>query len=100
MLDCPGGFEDTTMGYIKCFVTFTLHSHINSCRLMVMIWCQLLLCRLKAVSASQGLMLEGISPALTAEGGAHYGCADKDPHVRLAVIEAAGRARVPFTTGG
>lgn len=32
-------------------------------------------------------------------GGAHEGCPDKEPAARLAVLEAAGRARVPFTTG-
>ena len=29
----------------------------------------------------------------------HHGCPDKDPALRLDVIRAAGRARVPFTTG-
>jgi hypothetical protein len=55
--------------------------------------------RLKAVSASQGLMLEGVSPALAALGGPHWGCPDKEPAARLATIEAAGKARVPFTSG-
>lgn len=32
---------------------------------------------LKAVSASQGLMLESTSPALLQPGGAHYACPDK-----------------------
>jgi hypothetical protein len=35
-----------------------------------------------------------------APGGAHEGCEDKEPATRLAGLEAAGRARVPFTTGG
>ncbi|KAF8062640.1 fbiC [Scenedesmus sp. PABB004] len=54
---------------------------------------------LKAVSASQGLMLEGTAPSLAAPGGPHWGCPDKDPAARLATIEAAGHARVPFTSG-
>src|SRR5690606_26167885 len=54
---------------------------------------------LKAVSASQGLMLESISPRLCAKGGPHYGSPDKDPAVRLAALRAAGEAGVPFTTG-
>ncbi|GLC55761.1 hypothetical protein PLESTB_001026100 [Pleodorina starrii] len=54
---------------------------------------------LKQVSASQGLMLESTSPALMLPGAAHHGCPDKDPAVRLATIEAAGRAEVPFTSG-
>jgi hypothetical protein len=55
--------------------------------------------RLKAVSASQGLMLEGVSPALSAPGGPHWACPDKEPAARLATIEAAGKARAPFTSG-
>src|SRR5439155_1090692 len=31
--------------------------------------------------------------------GAHYGSPDKDPDVRLRVLEDAGRTSVPFTTG-
>jgi len=57
------------------------------------------LLRLKEVSASQGLMLEGTAPSLMAPGGAHEGCPDKDPAVRLEVLEAAGRAAVPYTSG-
>ena len=55
--------------------------------------------RLRDVSVSQGLMLETASPRLSEKGGPHYGSPDKDPAVRLATIEAAGRAAVPFTTG-
>lgn len=54
---------------------------------------------LKAVSASQGLMLESTSEALLEPGGAHHACPDKQPGVRLATLEAAGRERVPFTSG-
>jgi FO synthase len=54
---------------------------------------------LRPVAASMGLMLETASPRLSARGGPHYGSPDKDPARRLAAIEAAGRARVPFTTG-
>jgi 7,8-didemethyl-8-hydroxy-5-deazariboflavin synthase CofG subunit len=55
---------------------------------------------LRPVSASMGMMLETTSRRLFAEpGGAHYGSPDKDPAVRLAVIDDAGRARVPFTSG-
>src|SRR5690606_16273823 len=32
-------------------------------------------------------------------GQVHFGSPDKDPAVRLALIEDAGRARIPFTTG-
>jgi FO synthase len=47
-----------------------------------------------------GMMLETTSRRLYEEPGqVHYGSPDKDPDVRLRVVEDAGRARVPFTTG-
>ncbi|MGX1100160.1 5-amino-6-(D-ribitylamino)uracil--L-tyrosine 4-hydroxyphenyl transferase CofH [Amorphus sp. MBR-141] len=55
--------------------------------------------RLRRVSASQGIMLETVSERLSARGGPHFGSPDKLPSARLATIEAAGRARVPFTSG-
>lgn len=55
--------------------------------------------KLREVSVSQGLMLEGISPKLNAPGGAHFGCTTKWPAARLHTIALAGRLRVPFTTG-
>jgi FO synthase len=55
--------------------------------------------RLRAVSASQGIMLESTSARLCQRGGPHFGCPDKVPTVRLAMIEAAGRLRIPFTSG-
>ena len=54
---------------------------------------------LRAVSVSQGLMLESVSERLCARGGAHYGSLDKQPRRRLASIRAAGEQRVPFTSG-
>lgn len=54
---------------------------------------------LRRVSVSQGMMLESTAVRLCAVGGPHYGCPDKVPAIRLAAIEAAGRARVPFTSG-
>ena len=55
--------------------------------------------RLRPVSVSQGMMLETTSDRLCERGGPHFGSPDKVPAVRLATLEAAGRARVPFTTG-
>jgi FO synthase len=46
-----------------------------------------------------GLMLENVSPRLMEPGMPHFNCPDKDPAVRMDTIEAAGRQRVPFTTG-
>lgn len=55
---------------------------------------------LRATAPSMGMMLETTSRAIFEEpGGAHFGSPDKDPQVRLAVLENAGRAKVPFTTG-
>jgi 7,8-didemethyl-8-hydroxy-5-deazariboflavin synthase CofG subunit len=56
--------------------------------------------QLRPTAPSMGMMLETTSRRLFAEPGqVHYGSPDKDPAVRLAVIQDAGRARVPFTTG-
>jgi FO synthase len=56
--------------------------------------------RLKPVAPSMGMMLETTSTRLfTERGGAHFGSPDKDPAVRLRVLEDAGRSNVPFTTG-
>jgi FO synthase len=56
--------------------------------------------RLKPVSASMGMMLETTATRLWSEpGGPHYGSPDKEPAVRLRVLEDAGRCAVPFTTG-
>lgn len=54
---------------------------------------------LRSVSVSQGIMLETVSDRLCARGGPHYGSPDKTPAIRLAMIAAAGRQRVPFTSG-
>ena len=54
---------------------------------------------LRPVAASAGLMLESTSELLMEKGGAHFGSPDKHPAVRLASLEAAGRAKVPMTSG-
>jgi 7,8-didemethyl-8-hydroxy-5-deazariboflavin synthase len=50
--------------------------------------------RLRPVNASMGLMLE-----TTAEIPAHATSAGKSPDVRLAMMEDAGKLKIPFTTG-
>ncbi|MEV5831860.1 bifunctional FO biosynthesis protein CofGH [Spirillospora sp. NPDC052242] len=56
--------------------------------------------RLKPVAPSMGMMLETTATRLFSErGGPHFGSPDKDPAVRLRVLEDAGRTNVPFTTG-
>ena len=53
------------------------------------------LAALRAVTASQGMMLESLRDDLDA----HRGSPDKTPERRLATLEAAGRLAIPFTTG-
>jgi len=48
---------------------------------------------------SQGMMIETLAPRLGEPGGPHHASPDKTPARRLEALEAAGRARVPFTTG-
>ena len=50
---------------------------------------------LRAVAPSQGMMVESLRDDLDC----HRGAPDKIPARRLATLEAAGLARVPFTTG-
>jgi FO synthase len=55
---------------------------------------------LKPVAPSMGMMLETTSRRLfEVKGEAHFGSPDKDPAVRLRVLDDAGRSNVPFTTG-
>lgn len=53
------------------------------------------LVRLRAVTASQGLMLESLRDDLVA----HQGSPTKDPQLRLGTIRAAGELQIPFTSG-
>lgn len=50
---------------------------------------------LRAVSPSQGMMIESLNPDLDC----HRGSPDKVPARRLATLEAAGELAIPFTTG-
>ena len=54
---------------------------------------------LRPLNASMGLMLENISPRLRARGGVHQAAPDKDPALRIKMIDDAGALRIPFTTG-
>lgn len=54
---------------------------------------------LRPTNPSMGMMLENISPRLTEPGMPHHGTVTKTPSKRVATIEAAGRQKVPFTTG-
>ena len=91
---------DSTLDYLRAMAIRVLEEtgllpHLNP---GVMSWAELN--RLKPVSPSMGMMLETTSTRLfTEKGQPHYGSPDKDPAVRLRVLEDAGRLSVPFTTG-
>ena len=92
------GFS-STIDYVQACATAILEEtslipHINA---GVMTEAELL--QLREVSASMGLMLESTSRLLLEPGMPHHGCPDKDPAVRLEVLEWAGRLKIPFTTG-
>lgn len=55
--------------------------------------------QLRPTNPSMGMMLENISDRLLQPGMPHHGSNTKIPALRVATIEAAGRNRVPFTTG-
>jgi FO synthase len=55
--------------------------------------------QLRPTNPSMGMMLENISRRLMEPGMPHHNCSDKEPALRVATIEAAGRNKVPFTTG-
>ena len=57
------------------------------------------LAALRAVSVSQGIMLESAADRLCDRGGPHFGSPDKRPKARLETIRLAGEARVPLTSG-
>ena len=54
---------------------------------------------LRTVSASQGIMMEQVSPRLLARGEAHWASPDKRIEPRLETMRLAGELDVPFTTG-
>ncbi|MEI4273277.1 bifunctional FO biosynthesis protein CofGH [Klenkia sp. LSe6-5] len=93
------GYE-STLGYLRAMAIRVLEEtgllpHLNP---GVLSWEEIQ--RLKPVSASMGMMLETTATRLFSEpGGPHFGSPDKDPAVRLRVLEDAGRSAVPFTTG-
>ncbi|HEY1644431.1 MAG TPA: bifunctional FO biosynthesis protein CofGH [Streptosporangiaceae bacterium] len=93
------GYDDT-LSYVRAMAIRVLEEtgllpHLNP---GVLSWQDFQ--RLKPVAPSMGMMLETTSRRLFAEkGGPHFGSPDKDPQVRLRVLEDAGRSSVPFTTG-
>ncbi|QJU54062.1 bifunctional FO biosynthesis protein CofGH [Herbiconiux sp. KACC 21604] len=97
-LDAHG--YDSTIAYLRAMAIRVLEEtgllpHLNP---GVMTWEEIQ--RLKPVAPSMGMMLETTATRLWSEkGNAHYGSPDKDPALRLRVIEDAGRSNVPFTTG-
>jgi len=97
-LDASG--YDDTLSYVRAMAVRVLEEtgllpHLNP---GVLTWQDF--ARLKPVAPSMGMMLETTATRLYSDrGGPHYGSPDKDPAVRLRVLEDAGRSAVPFTTG-
>ncbi|MGP3911887.1 bifunctional FO biosynthesis protein CofGH [Nonomuraea sp. 10N515B] len=93
------GYDDT-LSYVRAMAIRVLEEtgllpHLNP---GVLSWRDLQ--RLKPVAPSMGMMLETTSRRLFEEKGQpHYGSPDKDPAVRMRVLEDAGRTNVPFTSG-
>src|SRR6478672_581834 len=93
------GYDDT-LSYVRAMAIGVLEEtgllpHLNP---GVLTWQDF--ARLKPVAPSMGMMLETTARRLfTERGGPHYGSPDKDPAVRLRVLQDAGRSAVPFTTG-
>jgi FO synthase len=54
---------------------------------------------LRAVSPSQGMMLESVSERLCEPGGPHALAPDKRPSTRIAMLRRAGELHIPFTSG-
>ncbi len=90
----------STLDYLRSVAIAVLEEtgllpHLNP---GVMSWAELQ--RLRPVAPSMGMMLETTATRLwESKDGPHYGSPDKEPAVRLRVLEDAGRVGVPFTTG-
>ncbi len=93
------GYDDT-LSYVRAMAIRVLEEtgllpHLNP---GVLSWQDFQ--RLKPVAPSMGMMLETTAVRLfETRGAAHFGSPDKDPKVRVRVLEDAGRSNVPFTTG-
>ncbi len=93
------GYDDT-LSYVRAMAIRVLEEtgllpHLNP---GVLTWQDFQ--RLKPVAPSMGMMLETTANRLfETKGAPHFGSPDKDPKVRLRVLEDAGRSNVPFTTG-
>ncbi len=93
------GYDDT-LSYVRAMAIRVLEEtgllpHLNP---GVLAWQDFQ--RLKPVAPSMGMMLETTATRLyTEKGGPHFGSPDKNPAVRMRVLEDAGRCNVPFTTG-
>ena len=93
------GYDDT-LSYVRAMAIRVLEEtgllpHLNP---GVLTWQDFQ--RLKPVAPSMGMMLETTADRLfETKGAPHFGSPDKDPKVRLRVLEDAGRSNVPFTTG-
>ena len=93
------GYPDT-LSYLRAMAIRVLEEtgllpHLNP---GVMSWQEMR--RLRPVAPSMGMMLETTSERLWSTPGApHFGSPDKEPAVRLRVLEDSGRLMIPFTSG-
>lgn len=91
---------DSTLDYLRAAAITVVEEtgllpHLNP---GVMTWQEMR--RLRPVAPSMGMMLETSSRRLfQTRGEVHFGSPDKDPQVRLRVLNDAGRQAIPFTTG-
>jgi len=93
------GFS-STLNYVKAMATLVreetgLLPHLNPGVMTAQE-----LSDLRPHAPSMGMMLETTSSRLwSTPGKAHFGSPDKDPSLRLEVLENAGVLKIPFTTG-
>jgi FO synthase len=90
---------DTTLEYLARAAKFVLEETGLLPHLNPGVMSAADMAELRPVAASMGLMLETTAQRLSKRGGPHFGSPDKEPALRLATIEDAGRLAIPFTTG-
>ncbi|GMQ85732.1 MAG: hypothetical protein BMS9Abin07_1300 [Acidimicrobiia bacterium] len=91
--------HDTTLGYVQAMTERVVAETAVFPHANPGLMDEETLRALRRSNPSMGLMLENSSPRLMDPGMPHHNCPDKEPSARIATIEAAGRAKVPFTTG-
>src|SRR6267154_701576 len=91
--------HDTTLSYLAEMAALVLQETGQLPHLNPGVMSRAEIERLRAVSVSQGIMMESAAERLGRRGGPHFGSPDKQPARRLDCIAAAGEMAVPFTSG-